>query len=155
MKLVLCVSCLFVLLADRGEGCYQAIGPSVMLRSRNVAGTVVAKGRPWVGAHVSLREPPGAYAVGAKTKFTRKIGSTITDNGGGFSFANIEPGRYTILIEAEMMDVQVANPEKGQDDKILARLYTDSCLQVLAISADGKIVQEVTPTILGAAGPRI
>jgi len=114
MKLVLCVSCLFVLLADRGEGCYQAIGPSVMLRSRNVVGTVVAKGRPWVGAHVSLREPPGAYAVGAKSKFTRKIGSTrqVTNFPSGriFDFAWSRDGRQLLLTKGnQSSDVIIRN----------------------------------------------
>lgn len=116
---------------------------SALVRSKNVTGSLVKKWKPWAGAHISLRESPGAYVVGAKTKLAREIGSAITDNGGSFSFENVKPGRYTIFVEAEMMDLQVVFPAKDQGDKILARFDRDSCLQVSVISADGGLVHQM------------
>jgi hypothetical protein len=40
-----------------------------------------------------------------------------------------------------MMDLQVVFPATDQSDKILARFDRNSCLQVLVISADGRLVR--------------
>ena len=68
------------------------------------------------------------------------FGSATTDCGGSFSFANVKPGWYTIIVETEMMDLQVVFPAKDEGDKILARFDRDFCLQVSVISADGWVV---------------
>jgi len=70
MKLAICVLSAVVLLSGRGESCFQGAAPQLLLRSRNIAGVVTVNGKPWVGAHVWLREsaehmPQGLYLGGS------------------------------------------------------------------------------------------
>jgi hypothetical protein len=149
MKLAICVLSAVVLLSGRGESCFQGAAPQLLLRSRNIAGVVTVNGKPWVGAHVWLRESAGAYAP--RIVFGRKLGAATTDNNGVFSFANVRPGRYTILTEAELTDVQLTAPGEGQDEQMQIEFYADFCQRASAISADGRVVRSDRPPILGAA----
>ena len=138
MKPALSLFCLVVLLSGRGEGCYQPMGQGVRLRSKNVVGLVMVDVKPWAGAHVSLREAPGAYmGNNGKTKFTRELGATVTDRQGVFSFRNVPPGKYTILTEAELTDVELIPPTKDQDDTVWVQFDADHCQRAYSISAGG------------------
>src|SRR5689334_21050706 len=120
----LATSILIIILAGRVAACVQVEVPSFDFRSKKISGVIMDHGKPWIGAQVVLSTP---WYDEVKGRSERVLTSTVTDKNGAFSFTSVNPGEYTISMEAGRVDLRVVTPKASQNDTVRVDSFADGC----------------------------
>jgi hypothetical protein len=151
--LFLTLMCVSILSIRQVEACFQIEAPSVQLRAGTIAGNITLNGKPIEGAVLNVHKFLGAYSVQLGHADPHILGKATTARDGSFSFGELPSGIYVVFMlrpSAEIMDVELVKPKKGERDTVSLAYFADWCGSATAVSAAGNRVKpRSTPAILG------
>jgi len=154
--LFLTLMCVSILSIRPVEACLQIEAPSVQLRAGTIAGNITLNGKPIEGAVLNVHKSLGAYSVELGHADPHALGKATTARDGSFSFGELPSGTYVVFMlrpSAEIMDVELVKPKKGERDTVAIEYFADWCGSATAVSANGaRVKPRSTPTILGRSG---
>jgi outer membrane receptor protein involved in Fe transport len=103
----------------------------------NISGTVTTDGAPLPGATVTITSP---QMIGTRT--------TVTGDAGGYSFAGVPPGTYTVKVELEGMQsaTKTVSVGVGQSGRADADLKVAAVTEAITVTAAAPTVLE-TPSV--------
>ncbi|HKR65853.1 MAG TPA: carboxypeptidase-like regulatory domain-containing protein, partial [Thermoanaerobaculia bacterium] len=103
----------------------------------NITGTVTTEGAPLPGATVTITSP---NMQGSRT--------TVTGDAGGYSFAGVPPGEYTVKVDLEGMQsvTKKVNVGVGQSGRADADLKVAAVSEAITVTAAAPTVLE-TPSV--------
>jgi hypothetical protein len=103
----------------------------------NISGTITTDGAQLPGATITITSP---NMIGART--------TISGDGGGYSFAGVPPGEYTVTVELEGMQSvsKKLNVGVGQTGRADAELKVAAVTAAITVTAAAPTVLE-TPSV--------
>jgi hypothetical protein len=152
------VSLIFVtfLFVRHVEACYQMEAPSVQLRSGTIVGSITLNGKPIDGAVLALHKFLGPYSIELGHADAHVLGRAVTTKDGTFSFGAVPRGKYVVFMlrpSAELLDVEVFKPKKGESDTVAIEYFADWCGSATAVSATGeKLRPRSTLAVFGRMG---
>ena len=101
-----------------------------------------------------VNDPSGATVSGANVKITNKATgeekSTTTTDSGEFTFTQLAPGQYSIVVEAANFKKALApniSVEVGKPARVTIALEVGSVAETVTVSAAQEIINTLTPAL--------